>query len=324
MLMNSDQYKLQLGGFPLINNLADLANLMHLSKGILYRLAKHNDKYYKKMKVKKKNGGFRDIYCPSREMKGIQAWILRNVLDKIYQTDCATAFIRKRNIRYNAEIHKENRYLLCLDIKDFFPSIHYKKVYTIFKTLGYNPHVSHILTSYCTCNGILPQGGVTSPAISNAICIRLDNRISGYVGKHNITYSRYADDMAFSSKTPGPLVGIRKFVIKIIKDEGFFINEGKTRFLGPRKQLKITGLVLSENNVGIGRKKKRILRAKIHNMIRKNHSKVHIDKLVAFIRGWFAFLSNIDPKALKQFKTYLKKLERKYRGKRQLLQSLVP
>lgn len=305
---------LYMSGRPIVTDLQSLADHVHISPGFLYRLSKYNDKFYKIFKLAKKNGGSRIIFCPSKEMKAVQAWILRNVLGGIKVTDNATGFRKGLNILYNAECHKDNRYFLCLDIEDFFPSISYAKVYTIFKSLGYNSHVSHIFSSLCTCQGKLPQGAVTSPALSNIICIRLDHRISGYVGKRNITYTRYADDMVFSSMSPSRLVGIKKFVTQILKDEGFELNESKTRFLGPRRQRKVTGLVISDESLGVGRKRKRILRASIHHLFVASLSSVEREKLRSHLGGWFAYMNSVDPKGLKQLKNYLTHISGKHGG----------
>ena len=155
-------YLLQLFSLPILNNLEDLSVSTHISKKTLYRLSKFNSCHYARFSIPKKSGATREIQCPSREMKAIQAWILRNILEKIQVSKAATAFKPKTNISLNAVQHLGNQYIYCIDLENFFPSIGYSKVYTIFNTIGYNPHVSHILASLCTCDEKLPQGGVTA------------------------------------------------------------------------------------------------------------------------------------------------------------------
>ncbi|MFX0195473.1 MAG: retron St85 family RNA-directed DNA polymerase [Candidatus Hodarchaeota archaeon] len=295
-----------MSGFPLVEDLQTLADYVHLSTELLYRLSKYNDKFYKIFKRPKENGGFRIIFCPSKEMKAVQAWILRNILDKIHVADSATGFRTGINVLENAKRHKENRYFLCLDIEDFFPSISYGKVYTVFRTIGYNPHVSHIFTSLCTCKGKLPQGGVSSPALSNIICIRLDHRISGYVGKRNVTYTRYADDMTFSSLNHKRLVGVKSRVTDILHSEAFKLNEAKTRLLGPRRQRKVTGIIISEGSLGVGRKRKRIIRATIHRLVKENLSSIEDERLCNHINGWLSYMKTVDNTGLNQIKKYTK------------------
>lgn len=306
--MNGIQYRLHMFGLPLVENLQSLADYIHLSPGLLYRLSKYHDKFYKSFKLPKKNGGFRIIFCPSKEMKAVQAWILRNILDRIHVADSATGFRTGKNVLDNAKRHKGNRYFLCLDIENFFPSVSYAKVFTVFKAIGYDSHVSHIFASLCTCRGKLPQGAVTSPALSNIICIRLDHRISGYVGKRNVTYTRYADDMTFSSLNHSLLVGIRRVAVEILRSEGFKPNEAKTRFLGPRRQRKVTGLIISDESLGVGKKTKRKLRSAIHRLITANLSNIKRERLRRHISGWLAYMNGVDPKGLRQLKLYARHL----------------
>jgi len=306
--MNEYYYRLQMSGFPVIMDLKELSYKIHLSKSFLFLLWKFNNEFYKEIKLPKKGNGFRSIFCPSKEMKAVQAWILRNILDKVQISDSATGFCKGRNVLDNVNFHKNNRFFLCLDIENFFPSIPYAYVYSIFKSIGYNSHVSHILTSLCTCKEILPQGAVTSPALSNIICIRLDKRIRNYVGKFNITYTRYADDLIFSSMSHRALFRIKKFVIAILRNEGFKLNKSKTRVMGPCSQRKVTGLVISDNSVGIGRKRKRVLRATIHHFVKNELLNAEKEKMRNHINGWFAYLKSVDPKAREQLESYLNRI----------------
>jgi len=306
------QYRLQLFGLPIINDLKDLSDHLHLSKDLLYRLVKFNSHQYISFSIPKKNGNQRKIYCPNKETKAVQIWILRNILERVTLSEVATGFREKIGIRENALAHKGNQYFLCLDLDDFFPSINYAKVYNIFKMMGYNLHVSHLLASLCTCKGILPQGGVTSPMVSNIICIRLDRRIAGYVGKHNVTYTRYADDLTFSSLSFARLLRIRTFVKRILREEGFSLNKAKTRFMGRRTRREVTGLVIGENSIGIGRQKKRILRVKIFQLLKNKVKEEDKPQLINHINGWLSFLAHIDKEGVKMLERYACSLNKKH------------
>ena len=301
-------YSLAMFGLPLINDLKTLADEISLSPGLLYKLSVVNEKFYYSFDLPKKSGGSRKIHAPSRSMKAVQSWILRNILDKIQLHQAATGFRLKRSVRDNAVPHMSNTYLLCMDIDDFFPSISYAKVYTVFRGIGYNAHVAHIFSGLCTCEGRLPQGGVTSPALSNIVCIRLDRRLSSFVGRRNITYTRYADDMTFSCKSPQILSSIMPTIQHILKDEGFKLNTKKTRRMGPARQRRITGLVLSNSSVGVGKKRKQNLRASIYNLL---SGKVGNDERLlqeARLRGWFAYLHSVDQVGIDQLRLYTAKL----------------
>ncbi|MFW6008790.1 MAG: retron St85 family RNA-directed DNA polymerase [archaeon] len=300
--------------FPTIKNLDDLANKIQLSKYLIYHLTYNTKYFYKKVEKKKSQGGYRQLFCPSNKLKAVQAWILRKILEYIPLEENATAFRKGMNVRDNVEKHKENKFILCLDIKNFFDNIPKKWVYNFYLKLGYNKHVSILLTNICTLEGHLPQGAVTSPSLSNILLKRLDRRISGYAGKRNITYTRYADDIALSSNDPAILENSKQFIInKIINDEGFKLNKAKTRMLRPGNRREITGLVITDNDeVRIGRKTKKKIRAAIHHYIygKKDVWQDH-EELKQHIKGWMNFIKGVDEKSYKQLDKYRKKLKQK-------------
>ncbi|EOP35269.1 hypothetical protein IKI_05799 [Bacillus toyonensis] len=296
-------------GIPTINNQKDLANHLNLSEYTLYKIINYSDKYYKEINIPKKNEGIRKLACPSKNLKAIQAWILRNILDPLSTNPSATAFKKETNITSNVERHLDNQFFLCLDINNFFGSIPQKNINNFFKTLGYNKHVSLMLTKICTYKGFLPQGGVTSPALSNLINIKLDKRISGYCSKRNIVYSRYADDFTFSSNNPNKLIQSIKTIQKIINDENYELNNKKTRIIRPGNSKKITGLIITDNKkISIGRKQKRILRATMYTLY-NNDALTQKEKIEMenHINGWIAYLKGIDYNSHKQLLKWKKK-----------------
>ncbi len=297
--------------FPNISSAKNLSALTHLSEELIFRLSKHNYLFYKNFEITVKRKK-RIINCPSKKMKVVQSWIQKNILEIIPLSAYCFGFRKGLTVRDNALNHISNKYLMIIDIKDFFPSITYNKVYNVFKAVGYEPSICHILTSICTYENKLPIGAPSSPALSNIICYRLDMRIAGYAGIRNITYSRYADDLCFSSLSPAKLVGIKSFVEEILKSEGFILNEYKTRFSGPAARRKITGMVLGNQTIGVGRVNKRLVRAKIHHFCRSDISKRKMIKLENEVNGWLSYLNSVDTVALKQLFRYYKNLIGKY------------
>ncbi len=291
-------------GLPVITGLQSLSDQTSLSRRLLYKLSVVSDMFYHRFEKSKKSGGQRIIMNPSKEMKAVQAWILRNILDGVQLHPATTGFRIGHNIANNVTPHVHNRYFLSMDIEDFFPSIPYAKVHSVFKSLGYNSHVAHILTALCTCDGKLPQGGVTSPALSNIVCMKLDRRISGFVGRRNIAYTRYADDFTFSCMIPNLLISIKPTIRHILEDEGFRLNDRKTRLKGPRVRCKVTGLVVSNGQMGVGRKQKRELRAAIHHLMMISDDDDWLSCLKMHVDGWMAFLNAVDKTGLKQLRDY--------------------
>ena len=297
-------------GLPRISSLDDLSFHTKISKGLLYKMARVSEKFYMEFSIPKKNGGNRVLACPSKKMKSIQAWILVNILKKAIIHPSATAYIKGKNIKSNILPHKENSYILCIDLKNFFDNIPFFVVFDIFKSLGYPKRVSYLLANICCYKGALPQGGITSPTLSNIACINLDRRISKLSGFRNIVYSRYADDMSFSANNPEKLIKSLQIINEIIEDEGFSLNSNKTRLLGPGNQRQITGLIINHNKrVTIGRKKTRIIRSAIYKLETTKMSDESKLKLSNWINGWLNYLSSVDTESRTKLLLYHEKLK---------------
>ena len=226
-------------GLPMLTCFDDLVKEVSLSEKLVYWLTKRDaEGRYKTFFIKKKDGNKRKINEPSLALKIVQRWILENILYNIKTSQYSYGF--KRDIRkgsplvYCAEKHKNNLYVLKLDLKNFYPSIKRESVYYIFKNVGYNADISNLLTNICVVNDELPQGAVTSPYLANLVCRKLDFRIAGYCNKRNIVYTRYADDLTFSCDDRELLRKIYGMIKKIVEDEGFCLNQKKTVFMTPK------------------------------------------------------------------------------------------
>lgn len=244
-----------------INHFCDLSRSS--SKQVKYFLT-HKDIGYSTFSVPKKNGALREINAPSKFLKHIQRWILDNIL---YHLDIGThshGFFPGRSIVSNASAHVGQDLVLGIDLKDFFPNIHFTSVYHIFQSAGYTEEVANFLADLCTYHRILPQGAPTSPMLANLAAVKLDNKIAEYCMRRKLQYTRYADDITISGSYK---IAIYKNKIhKIIEDNGFVVNIEKTRILSRGSSQKVTGLVVNDK-VSIGRKRKKTLRAIVHNIL---------------------------------------------------------
>ncbi|MFC1484290.1 retron St85 family RNA-directed DNA polymerase [Candidatus Neomarinimicrobiota bacterium] len=294
-------------GIPPIETLEEFSAITHLSKGLIYRLSRFADSYYKVYPIPKRNGGSRLISQPSIELKALQSWILNSILNQLKVSQSCKGFEKGISILDNAKPHIGASSVLCLDIDDFFPSIKANQVWSVFRTIGYNPRIAAILASLCTYKGSLPQGGPTSPKLANLVCVRLDARLLGYVGKRGIVYTRYADDLTFSSLSYVKLMKTLPFICHIISSEGFKINEGKTRFAGPSRKHKVTGLVVNETRAGIGRKQYRIMRAKLEHFYRHTATATHYPEY-AYLGGYISFMKSVDEQRYGMLKKSAEKL----------------
>lgn len=290
---------------PIINDFEGLSNSVGISKTLLYLLSKKTFMFYNTFDINKRNGNKREINSPKYSLKLVQRWILVEILEKIKVSTESMAFRKGigNGCKKNAEYHKYSLYLLQLDINDFFTSIKRERVFYLFKSLGYNSLVANILTNLCTYNGYLPQGGVTSPYLSNLICYKLDKRLKGLSSKRDIFYTRYADDLTFSCDNKVTLRKVKNVIEDIIIDEGFVINPSKTRLLSPSSHKVVTGITVNDSKIKANKQMKRSVRAMIHNaLVSGDYSKINR------IIGYVAYINSIEEGYLEKIKAYTNNL----------------
>ena len=220
---------------------------------------------YSHFSIPKKSGGQRSISAPSRGLAHILYYV--NVMLKaVYQpSDYAMGFAEGRNVVDNASRHIGQNYVFNTDLENFFPSIEQPRVWKRFQLppFNFNQQIASVLAGLCCIkekkeNGefiyVLPQGAPTSPLITNAICDSLDRKLSGLARRFGLHYSRYADDITFSSMhnvyhENGEFISELK---RIIESQGFHINNKKTRLQKFGQRQEVTGLTVS-NRVNTSR-----------------------------------------------------------------------
>jgi hypothetical protein len=306
---------------PALDSPQQLAEALGLTVARLRWLAYHRDAatriHYYRFSIPKRNGAERPIWAPLPKLKAVQHWILHHIVEKLLVHGAAHGFLPGRSVLTNAVIHTGADIVLHLDIKDFFPTVTFPRVKGIFRKAGYREQVATLLALLCTeapreivqqdgrtyyvslgprC---LPQGAPTSPALTNALCLRLDQRLSGLAAKLGWRYTRYADDLTFSLPAGhagkprlGALLGLVK---RVVEGEGFRINPEKTRVTRSGGRQKVTGLVV--NGAGrprVTRQLRRRLRAAAHN---RKHGKPPQDgDTAASLAGLAAYVYMTDPK----------------------------
>ena len=159
---------------PFIYDTYQLADFLGIKRKELFFISKNTDKYYNAFEIKKKNGKPRRLYAPASKLKACQAAINRLILKNLPVSEYAAAYQKGSQISKNAAPHIGKRYLLKLDITDFFGSIRFEQVYSAaFNTRYFPKQTGVILTELCCLNDALVQGAPTSPALSNIVNIRL-------------------------------------------------------------------------------------------------------------------------------------------------------
>lgn len=248
------------------------------------RFEEHGDtavNHYHYMLKPKSLGGLRVIEAPKKRLKAVQRHILTAILNKIPTHPNAFGFVQGRNCLNGASRHAGEQVVVCFDLKDFFPSVRYARVFGLFRCLGYPHAVARHLSALCTNvtpsriiaklrpedrplykAAHLPQGAPTSPSLANQTIFTLDRRISALARSLNANYSRYADDLAFSGDKHIAGVLLRA-IPNIVQEEGFAINPGKTRISSATSRQTVTGLVVNQH-LNIDRRTFDTLKATIH------------------------------------------------------------
>ena len=220
-------------------------------RNALYNKDFQRDDYYRKIEIPKRNGETRILHAVQGRMRTLQKR-LNDYLSQNYKpSPFAKGFVKGGGIIENAKVHTNKKILFKYDIKDFFPNITFARVRGMFmaKPFLFSKTESTIFAQICCLdnNGPVPQGGITSPFISNMICRRLDRSLFDLVqDKFGMNYTRYADDITLSTNKYVNIDEIHDSVENIINNEGFKLNDKKTRVLKKHQRQIVTGIVVND------------------------------------------------------------------------------
>ena len=264
---------------------------------------------YVEFEIPKAKGGTRKIAAPRATLRKVQRIILDQILAKVPTHDACHGFVAGRSTVTNAAPHVGAAVIVKLDLKDFFPTVHYRRVAGLFRWLGYPAEVAGALAGLTTYRpklddgtviwpGVLPQGAPTSPALANVACRRLDRRLAALAAKYAATYTRYADDLTFSFRTR-PEIRLGRFlwwVDAICQQEGFHERPDKRRILRGKHQQRITGIVVN-HGLHVPRTDKRNFRAILHNCAKHGLASQANgrDDFEAYLRGYAAYVHMVEP-----------------------------
>jgi RNA-directed DNA polymerase len=315
----SDEAKLRARDLPVLHVAADLAAAAGISLPRLRWLTFHRLGaalvHYHRYSIPKKTGGMRAISAPKASLADLQTWVLSRILEPLKVEPEAHGFVPGRSIVSNATPHVGQKIVVNLDLKDFFPSVTFRRVKGLFEKLGYSEQVATVLALICTepprlpvdVDGrklwvalgerMLPQGACTSPAITNIVCRRLDRRLAGLARKRGYAYTRYADDLTFSGEGSDGVALLLKGVRSILQDEGFREHPTKTRVMRPGRRQEVTGVIVNAKT-GVAREDVRALRAILHNAAKHGLASQNRDghpNFEAHLRGLVAYVTMVDP-----------------------------
>ncbi len=267
-----------------------------IDKQYIQYCAKRNN-LYARYYIKKKNGGRREILQPSKELKALQYWLIRNIFNQFPISKYNSAYQKGCSIRENAVCHQKSKYILHTDIVHFFESITRKSMISFFernkdivnKLQLSSEEINLILNLVLYKGEYLVVGSVASPMISNCVMYEFDMKLGEQVEERNMKYTRYADDIVISSNNYIGSAILSEIDILLSKYE-FKRNIGKTYFMCKRKRREVTGIVIdnNDNSLSIGHKKYTKLKRDIYNYLVKRQGNCNQ------IRGKLAHLKNVN------------------------------
>lgn len=274
---------------------------------------------YKTYKVKKRSGGTREISQPSRDLKVLQRFVLAEFLhERFSYHDSATAYRAKISISDNARPHLTNPYLLKMDFSDFFPSIRGEdfRDFLLERTIcdfeADAMMLSRIFFKRADGDLVLSIGSPGSPSISNAILMDFDILVSKLSAEVGVAYTRYSDDLTFSTSRKDVLFDFPRQIAEILRSLKYprlFINQQKTVFSSKKFNRHVTGITITnDGEMSLGHDRKRKLRSRVFQANELSSGDL------AKLRGYLSFVNQIEP-------DFLQKLYRKYPSQIALIQS---
>lgn len=295
---------------------SDVALLAHLgvTNRELRKIRWYRSRMYRAFEISKKNNKSRLIQAPDHRLKHLQRQIVP-ILNSIYRVrNPVHGFVADRSIKTNATSHLRRRFVINLDLENFFPSITENRVVGLLESLGIDGAVAAAIGYLCCVDGHLPQGAPTSPVLSNMICFRMDRELLSFAKATRCIYTRYADDITFSSHQPmtplfeGPLPSAGSFAPQLLKptlsalisSNGFSINPSKSHYADRHSRRMVTGLKINEL-INVDRRHIRNTRAALHSIEtlgvagaqKKYEASGGTASISEYLRGKIAWISHI-------------------------------
>jgi RNA-directed DNA polymerase len=329
----SEGRKLTERGLPALFTLGHLAAICDVPFGFLHDIVSRRSDPYRIFLIKKTSGGRRRITVPLPPLLVVQKWLHENVLSNERTHSCSQAFNEGCSPVKNAQQHCSSKWLVKIDVENFFESVSEKQVYHVFKGMGFRPLLSFELARLCTriadplgrpgvhywrlrkrysigayckdCIGHLPQGAPTSPLLANLVCFDLDTRLNAIAGKFRCVYTRYADDIVFSSqdfdrRRAKKLIAL---TVGVLAEFGFKQNFRKTIIAPPGARRIVTGLLVDGVEVKLPNKYREKIELHLHHAA-KHGIASHCERrkfrsLVGFrnhLHGLITYAESVDPK----------------------------
>jgi hypothetical protein len=218
----------------------------------------------------------------SKDLERVHEKINNYIFKNLETPDYIMGFKPGVSIIDVAKRHVRKKLVISLDIKDFFPSIHYKDIFNVLKDrYGFGEYAAWIISKLVTYKNYLPQGTKTSPMASNIAFLPKDEELYKIAAKYNFTYTRYADDITISTNEDYTEEEIEKIInemISVIEKDGFKINRKKIKIYPNTVKQYVLGMVVNRK-LNLPKDKKKLIRAMIHNYVVKNRVPPDVDPI---------------------------------------------
>jgi RNA-directed DNA polymerase len=302
-------------GLPVWQTEEALAGALELDRKALRRFSIHSagdrSMHYVTFAIPKRSGGERLIMAPKARLKRLQRRLHALLVSKLPVSEFAHGFRNGHSVRSNAEPHVGRNVILQLDLKDFFGSIHFGRVRGLLIAFGYGFPVATVLATLMTeaprqpvmvgetrffppaGPRACPQGAPTSPGLSNAVVVKMDRRLAGLAQRYGFVYTRYADDLTFSGDDIAAAHALRLLARRVVEEEGFALNDDKTRLTRSGSRQTVTGVVVNDV-LGLSRQERRRLRAAIHQYANAHAAGNADPALLARLDGKVAYVSMLN------------------------------
>lgn len=294
--------------------LSEVSVAVRVTPAHLERMLVNAPYRYRHYKVRKRSGGFRDIYQPTASLKEVQRWLISNCFSKIPVSRAVYSYKEGVGIRAQADMHRESNYFARLDFEDFFPSIDgvvLQKFLADMRAKGFHTLDSDALDFVipCLCRRrsdvagprglVLTIGAPSSPHLSNAVLFEFDEFLLRVASRVGGVYTRYADDVFLSSRTIEGVTELERVARDALRNFAPYlrINERKVRRYSRKSRVRICGVTIaSDRLLSTGRETKKLVRSKVDWALKGRLDKEELEKL----RGWLSYLESIEPGYLRK------------------------
>ena len=270
-------------GFPPVVSRSCLAILFGFSNDFIYTLTTEPNKFYRSFSIKK-GRKTRQIFAPKVGLKVIQKWLGTHLSNVIEFQPHVLGFIKGKSFADASKIHIGAKWVLSIDIMDFFPSINKTNVIQALLSEGYSQKSAKLIADLCCLNDVLAQGSPASPVLSNLFMKDLDTKLVELSQNYNLCLSRYADDITFSGVEDYP-VNLLPDLQVIFEESGLRLNTQKTYFADASKgqRLMVHGLLVKQDKIALTKNYRNKLRAYKHMIKNEKVDEKDIKRLTGHI-----------------------------------------